>query len=114
MLTVQTLLHSKIFGDYVSHCKPLQYRQQEWKQLCHGRDRAVRLIVRAMLGVPSAHSGEQEHAMWCFQFANQSLLVAYVHKGHSLELAARGEGEPELIEAVDFLITEVGAKLKQL
>lgn len=114
MLTVQTLLHTKAFGDYMSHCRPLQYRRNEWKQLCHGRDRAVRLIVRSMLGVPSAHLGEQEHATWCFQFPEQSLLVVYIQRGHSVELSARNEEQPLLQEAVDLLIAEVEAKLKQL
>jgi hypothetical protein len=113
-LTVQTLLHRKLFGDYLSQCRPLEYRRKEWKELCQGKDRAVRLIVRAMLGVPSAHVGQEEHAAWCFQFQGRSLLVLYVHMGHAVEMASGGEDTPELREAVDFLISEVGTKLKQL
>lgn len=115
MLTTQTLLHTKVFGDYLSSARPLEYRRAEWQELNKGRERSIRLIVRAMLGVPSAHAGEQEHAMWCFQFPEGSLLVVYLHRGTVVELAARVvEEEKELFEAVDFLHSEVATRLKQL
>ena len=115
MLTTQVLLQKKVFGNFLSTTKPLDYRRQDWVELNKGRERSVRLIVRAMLGVPSAHQGEHDHAMWCFQFPKGSLLVAYLKGGTHMELAARkDEEEKELDEAVDFLIEEVTEKLKTL
>lgn len=114
MLTTQTLLHRKVFGDYLSLARPLEYRRPEWLELNKGRERSVRLIVRAMLGVPSFHLGEQEHAMWCFQFPDEALLVVMTHRGTVIELHTRNEENKELKEVIDFLITEVGTRLKQL
>jgi len=114
MLTTQTLLHSKVFGDYLSAARPLEYRRAEWQELNKGKERSVRLIVRAMLGVPSAHHGEQEHAMWSFQFPENALLVAYLQRGSVTELYAANDEHKDLREAVDLLITEVGTRLKQL
>lgn len=114
MLTTQTLLHSKVFGDYLFAAKPLEYRRAEWQELNKGKERSVRLIVRAMLGVPSAHHGEQEYAMWCFQFPENALLVAYLQRGTVMELLGANEEHKDLCEAVDFLITEVTARLKTL
>ena len=114
MLTAQTLLHRKIFGNYQSVTKPLEYRLQDWKELNKGRERSVRLILKAMLGVPSAHMGEQEYAMWCFQFPKGSLLVVYIHRGTVAEIAAKQDDDTEIQEAMDFLLEEVSTKLKQL
>jgi hypothetical protein len=115
LLTTQTFVQKKVFGNHLPVTKPLEYRRQEWLELNKGRERSVRLIVKAMLGVPSAHLGEQEHAMWCFQFPNGSLLVVHLHKGTVVELAARVEEESdELEEPVNFLIDEVRERLKQL
>ncbi|HWI60545.1 MAG TPA: hypothetical protein VNT75_01765 [Symbiobacteriaceae bacterium] len=115
MLTTQTLLQKKVFGNFLSLAKPLDYRQQDWKDLNKGRERSVRLIIKAMMGVPSAHVGENEHAMWCFQFPKGSLLVVHLHRGTVIELAARKEDEPkEIEEVVDFLIEEVSTRIKQL
>ncbi|HYF92203.1 MAG TPA: hypothetical protein VD969_08140 [Symbiobacteriaceae bacterium] len=114
MLTTQTLLQKKVFGNFLSLARPLDYRQQEWKELNKGRERSVRLIVKAMLGVPSAHLGESDHAMWCFQFPKGSLLVIYLHRGTVIELAARKDDDKELEEVVDFLVEEVSTRIKQL
>lgn len=114
MYTLQTFIHTKVFGDYLSLCKPLEYRRQDWQRLNRGRERSVRLIVRAMLGVPSAHHGEHEHAMWCFQFPKGSLLCVYLHRGTVAEIAVREADAEELQEAVDFLLKEIETRLKQL
>lgn len=114
MLTAQTLLQKKIFGNALSAAKPLDYKKAEWQELNKGRERSVRLIVKAMMGVPSAHVGEQEHAMWCFQFPKGSLLVVHIFRGTVVELAARQDDEAEIHEAVDFLIEEVSTRLKLL
>jgi hypothetical protein len=115
MLTTQTFVQRKVFGNYLSGTRPLEYRRAEWQELNKGSERSVRLIVRAMLGVPSAHQGEQEHAMWCFQFPRGSLLVVHLHRGTVIDLnAAIGEDEKELIEPVDFFIDEVITRLKTL
>ncbi|MGE5674005.1 MAG: hypothetical protein ACM3XM_08955 [Mycobacterium leprae] len=120
MFTIQTLLQKKVFGNHLAGTKPLEYRRNEWQELNKGRERSVRLIVRAMLGVPSAHQSEQEHALWCFQFQTGSLLVVYLQRGTVIELAAKQEAEAEedkdkeIEEAVDFLIEEVTTRLRQL
>jgi len=115
MYTPQTFLHKKIFGDYLHAVRPLQYRRQEWQELNRGRERSVRLILKALLGVPSAHQGEQEHAMWCFQFPQEGgHLVVHLHRGTVAELSASSEEQREITEAVDFLIDEVAQRLKQL
>ena len=116
MLTTQTLLQKKVFGNFVSQTKPLEYRRSEWQELNKGRERSVRLIVKSMLGVPSAHQGEQDHAVWCFQFPKGSLLTVYLQRGTVMELGAKleEEGEAEVYEAVDFLLEEVSTRVKQL
>lgn len=114
MLTTQTLLHTKLFGDYLATAKPMVYRKPEWQELGKGRERTIRLIVRAMLGVPSAHHGEQEHAMWCFGFPSGAMLVAYLARGTAIELYTRGEEQKELQEAIDFFIGEVRERLKNV
>lgn len=114
-LNIQSLLKHKVFGDHTAGTRPLQYRAREWQDLMRGRERAVRLIIRAMLGVPSAHRGDQDHPMWCFQFEDGSLLVVFIHRTHNVvQMSARNEESRALREAVDFLITEVAVKLKQL
>lgn len=114
MYTVQTFVHHKVFGDHLSLCRPLEYRRSDWQQLTKGRERSVRLIVRAMLGVPSAHLSENEHAMWCFQLPKGSLITLYLHRGTVTEIAARVGDEEELHEAVDFLMEEITERLKAL
>lgn len=115
MYTPQTFLHTKIFGDYLSSVRPLQYRKSDWQDLNRGRERSVRLILKALLGVPSAHLGEQEHAMWCFQFPQENgLLVVHLHRGTVAELSASDEQQKEILEAVDYLIEEVTTRLKLL
>lgn len=114
LLTAQTFLQRKVFGNHLPTARPLEYRRQEWLELLKGRERSVRLIIKALLGVPSAHLGENEHAMWCFQFPKGSLLVVYLHRGTVVELAARVEDEEELQEPVDYLLTEVRERLKLL
>lgn len=114
MLTTQTFVQKKVFGNFLSACRPLEYRKQDWQELNRGRERSVRLIVKAMLGVPSAHVGEQEHAMWCFQLPKGSLLVVHIHKGTVTEMAAKVEDDAEVQESVDFLMEEVSTRLKQL
>ncbi len=114
MLTTQTFLHAKIFGDYLSSVRPITYRKADWQEISKGKERTVRLIVRAMLGVPSCHHGEQEHAMWCFAYPTGGMLVAYLARGTAIELYTRSEEDPALQEAVDFLITEVKERLKQV
>lgn len=115
MLTTQTFVQRKIFGNYLPGTRPLEHRRAEWRELNKGCERSVRLIVRAMLGVPSAHLGEQEHAMWCFGFPRGSVLVVHLHRGSVIDLNATiGEDENELIEPVDFFMDEVIARLKTL
>lgn len=114
MLTTQTLLQKKVFGNFLALARPLDYRAQEWKDLNKGRERSVRLIVKALMGVPSAHQGENDHAMWCFQFPKGSLLVIYLHKGSVIEIAARKDEPGEVEEAVDFILEEVSGRVKQL
>lgn len=115
MLTTQTLLQKKVFGNLLSATRPLEYRKQDWVELNKGRERSVRLIVKALLGVPSAHVGEQEHAMWCFQFPMGSLLVVHLHRGTVIELGVKPAEDPsELEEAIDFLLEEVGTRVKAL
>jgi hypothetical protein len=114
MYTVQTFVHNKVFGDYLSACRPLEYRRQDWQQMTKGKERSVRLIVRAMLGVPSAHLGENEHAMWCFQLPKGSLIVLYLHRGTVTEIATKVVDEQELHGAIDFLFEEIANRLKQL
>lgn len=114
-LTVQNLLKRKLFGDYAAGTRPLQYRGRGWQELGRGKERAVRLITRAMLGVPSAHHGDQDHPMWCFQFEDGGLLIVFIHRGNNqVHLSARNEDSRDLREAVDFLVTEMAVKLKQL
>lgn len=79
-----------------------------------GKERSVRLIVRAMLGVPSAHLGENEHAMWCFQLPKGSLMTVYLQRGTVTEIATREDDPEELHEALDFLFEEISTRLKQL
>lgn len=114
MLTAQTLLQSKVFGNALPSARPLEYRRTEWRELIKGRERPVRLIIKSLLGVPSAHMGEHDHAMWCFQFPKGSVLVVYLHRGTTVEMAARVEDEAELKEPVDFIINEVRERLKRL
>lgn len=114
MLTTQTLLQKKVFGNFLNLARPLDYRKAEWAELNKGRERSVRLIVRAMLGVPSAHTGENDHAMWCFQFPKGSLLVIYLHRGTVTEIAARPDDPKEIEEVIDFLTEEVSTRVKQL
>lgn len=114
MYTMQTFVHTKVFGDHLSLCRPLEYRRQDWLALTKGKERSVRLIVRAMLGVPSAHLGENEHAMWCFQLPKGSLIVIYLHRGTVAEIATKVGEEHELNEAIDFLLQEIENRLKQL
>jgi hypothetical protein len=118
MLTIQTFLHHKVFGDYLSQTKPLEYRKGDWQELVKGRERSIRLITRAFLGVPSAHQTDrrEEYAMWCFQFPNGSLLVVYQRKGIHVELAAKiqDEAEAEVQEAVDFLMQELTERANSL
>lgn len=116
MQTVQTFLHQKLFGDYLAQVKPVEYRRADWQELCRGKERSIRLIARAMLGVPSAHQVDrkEEHAMWCFGLPNSSLLVVYLRKGVHVELAAKVEDETEVQEAVDFLLTELTQRVKSL
>jgi len=112
--SLQTFVHTKIFGNHLSACRPLEYRRADWQQLTRGRERSVRLIVRAMLGVPSAHQGEHEHAMWCFQLPKGSLIAVYLHRGTVAEISTQEVDADELHEAIDFLLEEVGNRLKQL
>lgn len=114
MLTTQTLLQKKVFGNLLSATRPLDYRRAEWQELNKGRERSVRLIVKSMMGVPSAHLGEQEHAVWCFQFPKGSMLAIYIHRGSVVEIAARKDDEKEIHEVVDFLLEEISTKVKQL
>lgn len=112
MYTPQTFVHTKVFGDYLSLCRPLEYRRPDWQQLTKGRERSVRLIIKAMLGVPSAHMGENEHAMWCFQLPKGSLIVFYLQRGTVAEIAVKVGEEQELDGAIDFLLEEIGNRLK--
>ncbi|MFO7273281.1 MAG: hypothetical protein LOD90_02435 [Symbiobacteriaceae bacterium] len=112
--TLQTFIHRKVFGNYLSKCKPLTYRREDWLHLTRGRERTVRLIIRAMLGVPSAHHGPNEHAMWCFQFPKGSVLTVYLHRGTVAEISTYEADKEELEEAVDYLLEEVAARLRQL
>lgn len=114
MYTVQTFVHNKVFGDYLSQCRPLEYRRPDWQQITKGKERSVRLIVRAMLGVPSAHLGENEHAMWCFQLPKGSLITIYLHRGTVTEIATKLVEEQEIHEAIDFLLEEISNRLKLL
>lgn len=114
MYTPQTFVHTKVFGDQLSLCKPMEYRRPDWQQLTKGRERSVRLIIRAMLGVPSAHLGENEHAMWCFQLPKGSLITIYLHRGTVAEIATRSSDDEELQEAIDFLLEEIANRLKLL
>lgn len=114
MYTIQTFVHNKVFGDHLSLCRPMEYRRSDWQQITKGRERSVRLIVRAMLGVPSAHLGENEHAMWCFQLPKGSLITIYLHRGTMVEVATRVDDEPELHEAIDYLLEEITERLKTL
>jgi len=114
VLTAQLLLQKKVFGNLLSLARPLDYRQNDWKELNKGRERSVRLICKAMLGVPSAHVGENDHAMWCFQFPKGSLLVIYLQRGTVTEIAARKDDPKEIEEVIDFLFEEVSTRVKQL
>ncbi|HEY8347783.1 MAG TPA: hypothetical protein VIL07_11030 [Symbiobacteriaceae bacterium] len=114
MLTPQTLLQQKVFGNYLPLTAPLEYRRAEWRELIKGRERPVRLIIKSMLGVPSAHIGEHDHAMWCFRFPKGSVLVVYLHRGTVVEFAAKVEDGDEIREPVDFLIAEVRERLRRL
>lgn len=112
--TLQSFLHNKVFGNHLGQCKPLEYRRADWLQLTRGRERTVRLIVRAMLGVPSAHLGEHGHAMWCFQLPKGSLITVFLHRGTVAEVSTREADPEELQEAVDFLLDEVATRLRQV
>jgi hypothetical protein len=114
MLTAQTLLQKKVFGNLLSAVRPLEYRRPEWLELNKGRERSVRLITKALLGVPSAHLGEQEHAMWCFQFPKGSILVVHLLRGTVIELSTKVDEPKEIEEAVDFLLEEIGNRVKEL
>ena len=112
--TLQSFLHQKVFGNHLGQCKPLEYRRADWLQLTRGRERTVRLIVRAMLGVPSAHQGEHGHPMWCFQLPKGSLITVYLHRGTVPEISTREADAAGLREAIDYLLEEVGARLRQV
>ncbi len=114
MYTTQTFLQKKVFGNFLGATGPLQYRRDEWRKLIKGRERSARLIAKSLLGVPSAHVGENDYAMWCFQLPKGSLLVVYLQRGTVTELAARIEDEEEVQEAVDFLMEEFAGRLRQL
>lgn len=114
MLTTQTLLHKKVFGNFLAMVRPLEYRRADWLALNKGRERSVRLILKAMLGVPSAHQGEQEHAMWCFQLPKGSLVVLFMKGGTVMELSAKPVDDEEVQELADFLIAEATERLKTL
>jgi hypothetical protein len=114
MLTTQMMLQKKQFGNLLSSTRPVEYRREEWMALGKGRERAIRLMTRAMLGVPSVHVGDAEHPMWCFQFPKGSILVVHLPRGTVIELAARPDDEKEIEEAVDLLVTEMSAKVKEL
>jgi hypothetical protein len=92
----------------------MQYRRQDWVQMTKGKERSVRLIVRSMLGVPSAHLGENEHAMWSFQLPKGSLITVYLQRGTVTEIVTREDDPEELHEALDFLLEEIDNRLKQL
>lgn len=115
-LTVQTLLKLKLFGDYMQGTRPLQYRVRDWQELVKGKERAARLITKSTLGVPSAHHGDQDHPMWCFQFEDDGLLVIYLHRGNNqVHFHQKNEeGSRELKEAMDFLLSEMQTKLRQV
>lgn len=115
-VTIQSLLKQKQFGDFTAGARPLQYRIKEWQEMGRGKERAVRLITKGMLGVPSAHHGDQDHPMWSFQFEDGGLLVVFIHRGNNqVHFSAKNEeASRDLKEAVDFLVTEMGVKLKQL
>ncbi len=115
-LTLQTLLKQKLFGDFTAGVRPIQSRAKEWQEMVRGRERAVRLITKAMLGVPSAHHGDQDHPMWCFQFQDGGALVVFIHRGNNqVHLSAKHEEtSKDLKEALDFLLAEMATKLKQL
>lgn len=114
MYTLQTFVHTKVFGDYLSLCRPLEYKRADWQQITKGRERSVRLIVRAMLGVPSAHLGQHDHALWCFQLPKESLITIYLHRGTVAEIAVRENDAEEVQTAIDFLLEEISTRLKQL
>lgn len=114
MLTTQLFVQKKVFGNFLSVTRPLDYRRPDWQEIVKGRERAVRVIIKSMLGAPSAHVGENEHAMWCFQLPKGSVLIIYLKGGTHLEIAARKEDEKEVQEVMDFLIEELGNKVKQL
>jgi hypothetical protein len=114
LLTTQQLLHRKTFGNQIASTRPLEYRREEWQELNKGRERSVRLIIRAMLGVPSAHQGENDHVMWCFQLLHGSVVVIYLLKGIVTEIGVRVEEQAEVEELIDFLLEEVTTKLKLL
>lgn len=115
-LTVQTLLKLKQFGDYSQGTRPVQHKAKEWQDQSRGKERALRLITRALLGVPSAHHGDQDHPMWCFGFGEEAVLVVMTQKGSGqIRLLARGEEQSaDLRAAVEFLLAEVGTKLRQI
>lgn len=112
--TMQSFVHTKVFGDYLSQCRPLEYRRADFQQLNRGRERSVRLIVRAMLGVPSAHLGEHEHAMWCFQLPKGSVITIHLHRGTVTEISTNEVDVDEVHEAIDYLLEEIATRLKQL
>ncbi|MFO7172780.1 MAG: hypothetical protein DIU70_007430 [Bacillota bacterium] len=115
-LTVQSLLKMKRFGDYRQGTRPLQYRRADWIQMARGKERALRLLVKSTLGVPSAHHSDQDYPMWCFQFPDGGELVVLIARGGGqVQLVARNEEESrDLKQAVDFLLEELGSKLRQL
>lgn len=115
-VTLQALMKHKLFGDCSRGLRPLQYRQNEWRELTRGKERAARLIAKSILGVPSAHHGDQDHPMWCFAFEDGGLLNVFIHRGNNqVHLSARGEAHSAALrEAVDFLLAEFGTRLRQL
>lgn len=115
-LAIQSLLKMKLFGDHLVGTRPLQHRLQEWQELVRGKERAVRLICKTMLGVPSAHQGEQEQQMWCFQVPDGGLLVIYLHKGNgAVQFAAKNEAESkDLTATFDFIYSEMATRLRAL
>lgn len=113
-MTVQSLLKLKRFGDYRHGTRPLAYRRADWSQMVRGKERALRLVIKSTLGVPSAHHTDQDQPMWCFHFPDGGQLVVMIGRGNGpVQLLARNEEESrELKEAVDFLIAELGTKLR--
>lgn len=115
-LTLQNLLKAKHFGETLQGTLPVQHRQKEWRDLVRGKERAIRLIAKSTLGVPTAHHGEQSLPMWSFAFKDGGILTLYVHKGNQqIQMVSRNEEEsPDVCAAVDFLLAEFTDRLRQV